>query len=92
MVHSTVAGRLRMIFRSGVGCQTSITASQHLEGEIELGVGEGLGRILEDDLGLRDGGDELLDQLRAIDGDVAGSPRGEASPKVTRRCSGEVEL
>ncbi|MNQ53352.1 hypothetical protein D3C85_673900 [compost metagenome] len=28
VAHSTVAGRLRMIFFSGVGCQTSITASQ----------------------------------------------------------------
>ena len=42
-----------------------------LQREIEFGVGEGFGRILQHDLGLRNGRDELLHQLRALDRDVA---------------------
>ena len=71
VVHSTVAGRLRMIFFSGVGCQTSITAWQHSS--------EKSSSVSENDSGeywstisvSGTVGDEFLDQLRALDGDVA---------------------
>ena len=39
---STVAGRLMMHLRSGVGCQISVTASQTRLREVELGAGEHL--------------------------------------------------
>ena len=38
--------------------------------EIQLGVREGFRRILEDHLRLRDGRNEFLDELRAVDGDL----------------------
>ena len=48
---STVAGKLRIVGRSGVGSQTSMTALADLECEIEFGPGEALGRVFEDIVG-----------------------------------------
>ena len=41
-----------------------------LEGEIQLGVGKRLGRVLQDDLGARDCGHKFFHQLRAVDRDL----------------------
>jgi hypothetical protein len=70
VVHSTVAGRLRMIFFSGVGCQTSITAWQH-SSEKSSSVSEKDSGEYCSTTSVRHGGDEFLHQPRAFDGDVA---------------------
>src|SRR3954471_2771743 len=42
----------------------------HLDGEVELGAGEGLGGVLEPDVGVAHVLGQLVDQLGAVDGDV----------------------
>ena len=88
---STVAGRLTITLRAGVGCQIVVHRVADLDREVELGAGEALGRVLEHPIRTRARRRAFADQLGAVDRDVDGCPRGPV-PNTTRRCVVDVEL
>ena len=83
-----------MTLRSGVGSKTSMHRVADLDGELELGAGVGLGRVLEVDVGARACASlELLAQPRALDGDVddavlVGAEHDPALQRATSSCRG----
>ena len=90
IVTSTVSGRFRIIFRSGVGCHTSMTAS-----EISLAKSSSVPLKLSGEYWSR----TLVPAKRGSRSLIHFAPCTAMAlissfdlPKTTRRCAGEVEL
>ena len=76
-----------MIGRSASGSMTSITALADLDGVVELGAGEALGRVLVADLGARQRVLQLAAEAGGVDGDLgdAGLVEAEHHPPLQHR-------
>ena len=92
VAYSTVAGRLRMIWLVGVGCQTSVTASQISSANSSSVLVKLSGEYYRRREAPAATSGRVRRFIRATASVAIFTIAGFSAPKTYRRCAGEVEL